>query len=581
MSKPLRILWACIWFSNFCILDSHAQALSPSSRQLAIQELSVRLSGVEAAGVIEAGLKKLELNPVFPGNSFRQKVSYFSHVKRGKNNALSISTHGLVGDAEFAPLPFSASGKVEDIGIVFAGYGIQARDEKGRYFYDDYRGIDAKGKAVIILLGDPSLGADKSRFRDSAHSFHAQVMHKVQLAKAKGAKLIIFVKSSEAGAVGQVELTEPMSAGSNSRVLALMLSQAWAEKILSREIKSLQERIAKSQSPRSFIVKGKLNASVELDREVGQMESVAAVLPGKDSRLANEFIVLSANYGPGLPGDDDSASGAAAVMDLALELKSKNAGRRSILFIFFAREEIGSLGASYFLDKPSLPVGSKIIAMLNFDKIGRLNSNSLSLLAVNSGQEFSTIITNSGRLKGMSPIISNGFAPGSSHQAFLERGIPAIFFTTGYSAPGVNKEILDKVDLSGVVNISDFTQVFLRRLDGLELPPKFNSNLDVVLQAPPGESYFGAIPAPGGSEKGIKINGVDSGSPAANAGLQENDLLTRFGDIILRNSADLNFALRVYPAEDVVSLEWTRGDQIMSAQTKLGVRGQRENSPKE
>lgn len=262
---------------------------------------------------------------------------------------------------DFLPLVFSDSGRRQGAGAVFCGWGISA-PEIG---YDDYAGIDARGKFVLCFRGTPD---DKDRrFQD--HDEHRRRMQ----------------TASNQGALGIVYIYQSVLINPNGDVIRgftpLMISEAFADRLLeanSFNCSQLKKDLKTYRRPLSFDLAARFDYGVKsrVD-DAGTGFNVVGWLEGSDPRLCREVVVLGAHFdgcgehmGLLFPGANDNASGSSVVLGaakaaVALTIKPK----RSLLFVLFGGEEKGLQGSTWFAGH--LPrVFDQVAAMFNFDMEG-------------------------------------------------------------------------------------------------------------------------------------------------------------------------------------------------------------------
>src|SRR6202158_2247993 len=289
---------------------------------------------------------------------------------------------------EFIPLSFSANGSV-DAPLVFAGYGITAPE----FSYDDYQGLDAKGKIVLALRGEPSSLSAKAT--EGGHTPHEWVISKAINAKNHGATAIIVVNGKLPNGEEDIlprfgDVEGPEDAG----ILCLQVKNSTADNWLRDQGMTLSEvqtevggALHAGGSLSSTSTRLILSLTVDIERVHATVNNVLAYLPGK----TDEYVILGAHYdhlgrgqshsmapsqiGQIHPGADDNASGTAGVLELArLFAPLKGQLQRGILFANFAGEELGLLGSAAWVKNPTLPL-DKAVAMLNMDMIGRIKDD--------------------------------------------------------------------------------------------------------------------------------------------------------------------------------------------------------------
>jgi len=208
--------------------------------------------------------------------------------------------------------------------------------------------------------------------------------------------------------------------------------------------------------------------------------NVVAIIPGTDSALEGEWIVVGAHYdhlgqtgvgamdratatAPHL-GADDNASGTAAVLELALRLAAAPL-RRSVMFVHFGAEEIGLVGSTVFVANSPMPVDS-ITAMVNLDMVGHLGRGRLQLFGLQSAPEWRSLVARANETDrmGVLPFDDLGLdGSGSDHERFFRAGVPVIHLFTGtHRAYHTKDDTVEIVDFDGLVRVVDFAERLIR-----------------------------------------------------------------------------------------------------------------------
>ncbi|MEO7651030.1 MAG: M28 family peptidase [Bryobacteraceae bacterium] len=342
-----------------------------------------------AAEFEEAGLQPLG------GRTFLQEVPLVEFrvdrerstlaVRRGGRE--QIYRHG--GDGFTSGFPDEVNLRA---GVVFAGFGVTAPE----FGYDDYKGIDARGKVVLIFDHEPQETDPKSLFNGVGSTRHASARSKVMNAQKHGAVAVLLASepnrshptNSERiarvpGAQARVlRLPLQVLANSDPRIPILPVSDALMADLLAesgRKALDLQLAIDRTFKPQSMVLPG---AEVQIrlatsERRLGSTYNVIGMLEGSDPELKAETIVYSGHFDhDGAPeggiahGADDNASGTAGVIELARAFAKAARPKRTLLFAVFAAEERGLLGSYYYTMHPLRPLrGTR--AVINFDMIGR------------------------------------------------------------------------------------------------------------------------------------------------------------------------------------------------------------------
>lgn len=385
---------------------------------------------------------------------------------------------------------FPKTGDNEDIKshIVFCGYGISATE----YNYDDYTGVDVKGKIVVAFTREPQENDSTSVFNGKKGTKYSLNMLKTRTAEQKGAKALFLMEPP--GKAPMEETVDKLKDSLNKPIYQLTgrthtmpvfyLTAESAEQILGGviDIEKIFAEIEKTLRPQSReLTDVILDIKIRFrDRVETQSPNVIGLLEGSDKKLRDEYLIIGAHYdhegvidGEYYPGADDNASGISALLELAEAYSAMpKKPRRSILFIAFAAEEKGTLGSLYYADNPLLPM-EKAAAMFNMDEIGRNGApsfqdmkgtdyekkNSNYVIAFHSAQtpELKKILSDSNKSIGLKVDIdpNMSFYGNSDHYIFHNRGIPVVFYFTGfhkdYSTPS---DTPDKINYTKLENIT-------------------------------------------------------------------------------------------------------------------------------
>jgi len=268
----------------------------------------------------------------------------------------------------FQPLAIGSSASLEGVPIVFAGYGISARDESKKLDYDDYAGIDVKGKVVLVIRREPQLDDEKSAFAGKQTTLYATFNHKATNAFQHGAAAVLLVNDA-AGLKGNSDLLLRINGAGpeeNSPIPVVMLKREEADRLLAASgqprLETIEKEIDGDLKPRSRVLEGwKVDSSYQIDRKGLQTKNVIGVLEGSGPK-ADETIVVGAHYdhlgNGGMTsgslaifskeihnGADDNASGTAMVIELARRLgRRADPLPRRVVFMAFSGEEEGLVG---------------------------------------------------------------------------------------------------------------------------------------------------------------------------------------------------------------------------------------------
>jgi len=590
------LLWAAAAWGATAPID--ARQYIDAVKHLASPELRGRGTGMpeldKAAEYIAGRFRSFGLQPLEAGRYY-QAFNVTTNAELGGGNRFTWSggngTHTLTFREDFIPFNFSAAGSLEGP-MVFAGYGITAPE----YHYDDYAGLDVKGKVVVVLRHEPQEYDEKSVFSGRVYTEHAQFFSKASNARMHGAVGVILV-SDRANHAGDGDPLEsfartvgPADAGIPFVQVRAAVADQWFS-LAGKNLDDVQRSIDQDLTPRSFAFPESLRVDGRLDlrRSVKTVRNVAAYLPGETT----EYIVIGAHYdhlglgeqfsmapssaGTVHPGADDNASGTAGVIELARWFASRPKPRRGILFLAFAGEELGLLGSSFYVNHPELPL-EKCVAMINMDMIGRIREGKVFVGGVGTGTTLKSVLQEAAAKSPLHLEYSDAGGYGSSdHTAFTTKQVPVLFFFSGlhgdYHKPS---DTWDKIDGPATVKLLALISDVASRL--LESPgrPAY-----IRVAPPPGAvsggssgygAYFGSVPDFGEGVKGVKFADVRDGSPAAAAGLRSGDILVEFDGKPILNLYDFTYVLRARKPGDAVTVKVLRGEQSVEAKVTLGRR---------
>jgi Zn-dependent M28 family amino/carboxypeptidase len=270
-----------------------------------------------------------------------------------------------------------------DADVVFVGYGIEAPE----YKWDDYKGVDVRGKVLLMLVNEPT--ADPSLFTGKALTYYGRWTYKYEEAARKGAAAVVLIHQTDMASYGW-DVVRNSNSGEKSFIrddqphtkAATWIQLEVARKLVADSGLDLNQLMKEAQS-RDFQPKP-LNAHLKatLISKVRPMKSnnVIGYIPGSDPRLKDEAVIYSAHYDhlgvrPEMPGDnifngaEDNATGVAMVLEMAHALaESPQKPKRSIWFAFVTAEEQGLRGSEYLGKNPPIPA-NRIVLALNYDAI--------------------------------------------------------------------------------------------------------------------------------------------------------------------------------------------------------------------
>lgn len=509
----------------------------------------------EAGAYIEKRMGALKLAPAgaadasgAAGKSFRQTFD----VTVALSGAASLTVDGKAVEGAI-PLSFSAIAPAPALKgeLVLAGYGIQSDS------YDDYKGLDVKGKIVVVRRFTP----DEAPF-DTADQKrrHGDLRRKAWVAREKGAKAIVIVDLPTSPKKGDPKWAMPDEAklpglapdsNGDAGIPAVIVPRAALAPIVDRLAKkeklsaTLAVALTEEKKP-AFNVIGRLAAKTTDDKAQGVIVVGAHYdhlgLGGYGSMAPGEEAVH--------PGADDNASGVATVLETARALAAQNTLKHDVVFIAFSGEERGVLGSNWLVKHPVPGLDPKnIVAMVNLDMVGRVRSNKLDVIGHDTASEFDAIVRGACDKARIDCALAagGGYGP-SDHASFYAADVPVLFLFSGthgdYHKPS---DTPDKLNAAGMGAVSVLAGELVSQLDAMGKRPTLQH---IGSPAPKGDARsfgasLGTVPDYAGSDgiKGVLLAGVRPGGAADLAGAKRGDTLVKIGNHDVGSVEDLMFVL--------------------------------------
>lgn len=367
--------------------------------------------------------------------------------------------------------------------VVFAGYGLDVPELD----WDDYEGLDVRGKLVIIAPGVPKALNPENDPRVEEELSGA----KIYAAYGKGVAGIILVgdKSIEEewSSLGKPAISLPSKTSTrNPRSGVFLMREEGLTKLLAGSPLSPEEYIQKSSAGvklPAFQLGQSGTLVIIASQEKGYTTNIIGYIEGSDPVLKEEFVALGAHYdhvgidrGKVYNGADDDGSGIVAVLETARALVREKKFKRSVLVVFHGAEEKGLLGASYLSD--NFGRMDKIIAQINMDMVGREHPDSIySVGSAKISSELKAIVEEVNKktvnfafnYKFDEPDDPNRIYERSDHYHYARKGIPVVFFydymLEDYHKPG---DDIEKINFEKIKKVSELIYHLSIRLANLD-----------------------------------------------------------------------------------------------------------------
>jgi Zn-dependent M28 family amino/carboxypeptidase len=406
---------------------------------------------------LEAEFRKLGLKPG-NGGSFLQEVPMVE-ITAASDASLRFVTGGDTTNLKFREdmviwtKRVKPSESIESSPMVFVGHGVSAPE----YGWDDYAGVDMKGKTAVILINDPGFATnDSTLFRGRAMTYYGRWTYKFEEAARRGATAALIIHQTEPASYGwdtvvnswSTPQLDHASADGNAGRVAIegWITETMAKKLFMANGGTLEDAVKRANT-RGFRAEPlNSSASADLRNAIRRTNShnLAAVLPG--SSRPDEYLVYMAHWDhlgklPGCSGDCvmngavDNATGTSGLLAIAKAYANapKKPGR-SIVFLAVTLEESGLLGSAYYVDNPLFPL-AQTVAAFNMDGM-HFGGPTRDVTVVNIGaSELEKDLADAARAQGRvlepEPTPEKGSFFRSDHFNFAKHGVPALYIKGG------------------------------------------------------------------------------------------------------------------------------------------------------
>ena len=357
---------------------------------------------------------------------------------------------------------------IKDAPLVFVGYGVKAPERN----WDDFKGMDLKGKILVVLINDPDFESGAGDFGGKAMTYYGRWTYKFEEAARQGAAGMLIVHETAPASYGWATVKN-----SNTNVMFDIVRktpaashpqlEAWIQRDVAVDLFKKAgldfDALKKQAQTRDFkpvvLTGATFSANYKVKHEVIVSHNVAGRVVG--TKFPNETIIYSAHWdhlGVGAPdargdkiynGAIDNADGVAGILELARAFKSKPAPQRSVLFLAVTAEEKGLLGSEYYSANPLFPTATTV---------GDINIDALS--AAGPAKDIGT--SGDGKVDLQDLLVAKAKAHGryftpdpspqaghfyrSDHFPFAKRGVPAISIGSGNDLVNGGKDAGEKAE---------------------------------------------------------------------------------------------------------------------------------------
>lgn len=463
------LLLSAGWINASAAADISAARMLARTKVLASDDFEGRGPGTRGEEKTVAYLidefKKIGLEPGNPDGTYVQDVPMIGVTSKtaatfvANGHAVPMQT---LQDYVCPSLRFTPHVEIKDSDLVFVGYGVVAPE----YGWDDFKGVDVRGKTVVMLINDPPVvdpatgELDPKIFGGKAMTYYGRWTYKYEIATAKGAAACLIVHETKEASYPFAVIVE--SNGRENFDLPAKDPKAYklgidgwitvdaAKRLFAASGQDFYalKKAACSREFRPVPLNAKVSFNVENSVRTIASKNVIGKLPGSDPKLRDEYIVYTAHWdhlgrNPNLKGDqifngaDDNASGVATVLELANAFKSlppDERPKRSVLFMSVTGEEKGLLGSRYYAEHPLYPL-TKTLADFNTDGANYYDPTR-DVIVVGYGastldQVAEAVAKDQGRYIRPDPSPERGRFYRSDHFEFAKLGVPALYTKRG------------------------------------------------------------------------------------------------------------------------------------------------------
>tara|TARA_B100000686_G_C16764534_1_gene960907 strand:- start:165 stop:2441 length:2277 start_codon:yes stop_codon:yes gene_type:complete len=509
--------------------------------------------------------------------------------------------HSFDLDKDFRPLAFSANGQIEGE-VVFAGYGLTKPGKLG-VGYNSYGDLKVKDKIVMVLRYVPE---EISVDRRQELNRYAGLRYKALIARNNGAKALLIVTGPNSPNAGELAKLNFDTSMAGAGIPVVSISGEMGNSLVQFYGKSLKELQTSLDKENPHAVHGLslpgivLSIKTNIKRIRKKDSNIIAMLPPNEKTQlgdSSEYVMLGAHYdhlglgetgGFGIKGEeglvhngaDDNASGVAALLEMANYLASRRKihpeeFKRGIIFSFWSGEELGLIGSARYAANPTVDL-NQVIAYLNFDMVGRLRNNKLTLQGVGSSTRWKKLIERRNVLAGFDLTIQQDPYLPTDTTSFYPKGIPVLAWFTGshkeYHRPADDP---DTLNYEGIERITQFASNMVQDLVVESERPDY-IKVEKTSQGGSRDAirvYLGTIPDYASEDvKGVLLSGVRGGAPADKAGVKAGDIIVFFAGKEITNIYDYTYALDAVKVGKPVTMEVLRKGKRIKLKITPGTR---------
>ena len=403
---------------------------------------------MKAAGLVPMGKDGSYFQPITLTETTVLPTSYMEIGKPGDMDRCDFQKNCIYWTKKY-----KENVSVKDADLIFVGYGVVAPE----YGWNDYDGIDVKGKTVVMLVNDPGFATkDEDLFNGNAMTYYGRWTYKYEEAARQGAAAVIIVHETEPAsygwnvvadswAGGQIDLVRPDKGASRASLEGWLTIDASRALFAKAGLDFDEQKTAASQKGFKAVPMGDLKLNAEINNSISTVKSRNVVGAVKGTKYPDEYVLYMAHWDhlgkkPAEDGKDgiyngavDNATGVSAILEIGEAFAQKPA-ERSVLVVAVTAEESGLLGSAYYGEDPIVPL-NKTVSGINIDAILPVGRTKDMVVVGYGASELDDLLEETIAPQGMyitpDPKPEAGYYYRSDHISLAKKGVPMLYADTG------------------------------------------------------------------------------------------------------------------------------------------------------